>query len=267
MTKIYKLGPHILLCGDANEIDSFKKLLGDEKINLCVTSPPYNQGLNARLKQIKNKNSGGMYKNNKRFLLKMANAYHDDKDENQYQQEQITVLNNIYNVLAGSGSIFYNHKIRYRNKHVLHPLMWINKTKLILRQEIIWDKGHTMILNARMFLPIDERLYWLVKSTKFYFDDKAKKYSTIWPIYDGVTVKNDCLPFPNKIAYRCIMSCSKPGDIVLDCYGGTGTTLIMSEKLKRRARLIEIDEARCERIIDRWEKYRKDPDGQQPETA
>lgn len=267
MTKIYKLGPHRLLCGDANNPDSFKKLLGDEKVNLCVTSPPYNQGLNKRLQQIKNKNSGGMYKNNKRFLLKMASAYHDDKDENEYQLEQKNMLNNVYDILVNSGSMFYNHKIRYRNKQVVHPLSWIEKTKFALRQEIIWNKGSTITLNAMMFLPVDERIYWLIRSLNFYFYEKSKRYSTIWPIYDSIAVKNDCLPFPNKLAHRCIAACSRHGDIILDCYGGTGTTLIMAEKLNRKARLIEIDEARCERIIDRWEKYRKDRGDQRPETA
>ena len=113
---LYKLGKHKLICGDCRESKVISQLLQNEKVNLCVTSPPYNIGFNARLKQIKKRSSGGMYKHNKKFLLKAANAYEDDMPEDVYQQEQINVINNIYDVLDENGSFFYNHKIRYKSK-------------------------------------------------------------------------------------------------------------------------------------------------------
>jgi len=256
MAKLYEMGIHRLICGDCRKHEDFILLLQGERPDLCITSPPYNQGFNARLDRIKKKTTGGMYKHNKKFLLKAATAYIDDMPEEVYQQEQIGVMNNIYDILSEDGSLFYNHKVRYRNKQAIHPLVWITKTKFKLRQEIIWNKGTTIVQSARMFLPIDERIFWLVKGKKFYFNEaRVKRYSTVWPITDRPAIKDDCLPFPNKLAYRCMLACSQEGDVVLDPYGGTGTTLIVAEQLGRVARLIEIDEARCERIKKRYEAF------------
>jgi len=122
MSDLYTLGDHRLVCGDCRNKDDIDLLLEGEKANLCITSPPYNQGLNKRVASTKKtKRSGGMYKKNKGFLLKMAAAYADDMPEEDYQQEQIDVINNIYDSLTDTGSFFYNHKIRYRKKKAIHP--------------------------------------------------------------------------------------------------------------------------------------------------
>lgn len=252
MATLYEIGDHRLVCGDCRKEDDLALLFQDKKASLCITSPPYNQGLNKRLEAISKKSSGGMFKNNKKFLLKMATAYDDDLPESDYQTEQILVINNIYKYLDRDGSLFYNHKIRYRNKKAINPLEWILKTKFDLRQEIIWNKSSTIIQNAKMFMPVDERIYWLIKSGKFYFDDSKKRYSTIWPITDRAVIHDDCLPFPNKLAHRCMISCSKEGDYVFDPYGGTGTVLIVAEQLKRKTLLIEINQERCNRIKERF---------------
>lgn len=105
-----------------------------------------------------------------------------------------------------------------------------------------------------MFTPIDERIYWLFKGKDFYFNDPAKKYSTIWNIFTRNTVKGDSLPFPDKLPFRCITACSREGDIVCDPYLGTGTTMMVCETTKRRCFGIEIDLARCEKIVARWER-------------
>jgi len=259
MGKLYNLGDHRLVCGDCRKRDDIDLLLEGEKADLCVTSPPYNQALNKRLESIKKKTSGGMYKKNKSFLLKMGTAYNDVMPEDDYQREQIDIIDSIYDRLSDTGALFYNHKIRYRKKKAIHPMVWLSKTQFILRQEIIWNKSRTIVQSARMFLPTDERIYWLVKGPQFCFNEaKVKKYTTVWPITERSHVKGDCLPFPNKIPYRCIIACSKENDIVFDPYAGTGTTLIVAEMTGRKARCIEIDPKRTKSIITRWEKLMKD---------
>lgn len=266
MGKLYILGDHRVVCGDCRKKDDIDLLLEGEKADLCVTSPPYNQALNKRLESIKKTNMDRMPVS-KKFLLKMGTAYADDMPEEDYQQEQIDVINNIYDSLTDRGSLFYNHKIRYRKKKAIHPMVWLSKTQFILRQEIIWNKSRTIIQSARMFLPTDERIYWLVKGPRFCFNEaKVKKYTTVWPITERAHVRGDCLPFPNKIPYRCIIACSKENDIVLDPYAGTGTTLIVAEMTGRKARCVEIDPKRTKSIITRWEKLMKDQAANESES-
>ena len=59
---------------------------------------------------------------------------------------------------------------------------------------------------------------------------------------------------PTAMIMDALLDCSKPNDIVLDNFGGSGSTLIAAEKLKRKARLIEIDPHYCDVIIYRWER-------------
>lgn len=256
MKKIWELGPHRLLCGDCRLEKDVDEVLDGEKPVLCVTSPPYNQGLNLRLIALKKKRPGKFIENSRNHLIKMAAAYEDSLPEEIYQKEQIAILDLLFDKIAAGGSLYYVHKLRYRNRKCLHPVEWILKTKWSLRQEIIWDKHSSLVQNARMFVPQDERIYWLVKGKDYYFDDISKKYGSIWPISSKNTVTFDCLPFPNKLVGRCIAASSCEGELIIDPYAGTGTTLIEADRLNRRCFLIEIDEKRCkEIIIPRWEAW------------
>lgn len=60
---------------------------------------------------------------------------------------------------------------------------------------------------------------------------------------------------PVELVERAILNSSKPGDIVLDGFGGSGSTLIAAEKTRRKARLMELDPKFCDVIIRRWEEY------------
>lgn len=90
-----------------------------------VTSPPYNKGENKK----------GWLVNHVKY-----NGASDKKNEEDYQQEQIQVLNELYRILKPGSSFFYNHKVRWEKGLILHPMDWLRKTKWHIRQEIIWDR-------------------------------------------------------------------------------------------------------------------------------
>jgi len=197
----------------------------DSSVDLVVTSPPYNQKLNTY-----NKRASGMHKTNN-FLLKQKDAYFDDLPEEEYQQQQIEVLNHLYRIIKPDGSIFYNHKNRIRESCVVTPWSWISKTKLKVRQEIIWDRGGSMTHNARMFPPSDEKIFWLYKDSFRWY--KVKSYMSVWKMTPNRNTGH-VAPFPEDLPARCVNATTQIGDVVFDPYSGSGTVCYVAAKMQRR---------------------------------
>lgn len=244
---LWLLGEHRLLCGDSTNLTDVERLMDGQKARLVVTSPPYNQNLDTF-------KPSGMQKEHPSFVKRMAASYADSLPEDEYRAQQIDMLNGLWAVTTDDASVFYNHKHRYREMRVVSPLEWVWQTGWALRQEIIWDRTSSMTLNARMFMPSDERVYWLFKGDSFYFADTAdvKAWSTVWRIAAQNEVSVSA-PFANEVPARIIRACSEMGDLVYDPYGGSGTTLIMAERAGRLAVSMEITPAYCDVIVQRWE--------------
>lgn len=242
--ELFEIGAHRLICGDCTDAGVVEKLMGGEKARLIVTSPPYNQ-------QIDQFKPSGMHKEGDWVSKVERLAYSDSMPENEYQEWQKNFLGLCYEVIDNCGSFFYNHKNRYRDKKVVSPLFWL-PGKFNLRQEIIWSRPGSVTQNARMFLPSDERIYWMYKGDDFYFDDTTenKSYSTVWNI--GLeTNKEHAVGFPVELPTRPIKSCSAVGDLVYDPFLGSGTTMVAAQNLGRKCYGVEISPAYCAVILER----------------
>jgi hypothetical protein len=195
-----------------------------------------------------------MQAENPAWVKRMASAYGDSRPEPEYQAEQVAILDSIFDLTTDDASIFYNHKHRYRDKQVVSPMEWLRLTKWRLRQEIIWDRAGSITLNARMFMPSDERIYWLTKGGFLFNDDtNIKSWSTIWKI-NPKAVEGVSAPYPVEIPARPIQACSEAGDLILEPYAGSGTTLVAAEQLGRRCHAIEINPAYVDVCCQRWAK-------------
>jgi DNA modification methylase len=246
---LWILGPHRLLCGSGTDADHLARLLDGRQARLIVTSPPYNQ----RLDQFKA--SGRFARDGDKFVAKMANvAYSDSLDEEEYQQQQRAALLEWNEILVDGGSMFYNHKNRFRDKELISPLQWL-PGPFRFRQEIVWRRPGGVAVNARMFIPSDERIYWLYKGADFLFNDtpEIKGWCSVWDMNPAHNAEH-AAPFPIELPARCILACSRPGDLVLDPYGGTGTTLIAADLHKRVACLMELEPRSCDLILRRYQE-------------
>ena len=190
-----------LLLGDCLEL---MKDIPDKSIDAVVTSPPYNKqgvggSLVARVKYIDNI---------------------DTMNEEEYQEWQVRILDECYRI---SNSMFYNHKIRYQNGIGIHPMKWILNTKWNLHQEIIWNRKITGNIRGWRCWNIEERIYWLTKTSVPELSQELAQLTSVWDIRPERDNEHPA-PFPIEIPKRCIMLGSKEGDTILDPFMGSGTT-------------------------------------------
>jgi DNA modification methylase len=208
----------------------------EDDINCVVTSPPYNQN-------IESFKPSGMHKETD-WVKNISSGYFDSRTEEDYQRDQLELLAACFEATAGDGSVFYNHKLRWRDGHIIHPLAWINLSEWRLRQELIWSRDGSVTLNARMFAPSDERIYWLVKDIHKW-NQEMVGFLTVWQLKSVPFANHPCV-YPLEIPRRCIAATTDAGDLVLDPYAGSGTTLRAAKDLGRRAIGIELEERYCE---------------------
>jgi site-specific DNA-methyltransferase (adenine-specific) len=198
-----------------NTIEVLKKY-PDNYFDCTVTSPPYNKAGAA----------GGLVKE-----VEYANST-DSVNEEQYVQNQIDVLNEIFRVTKSFGYIFYNHKLRWINGVMSHPYWWLIKTRWDQRQEIIWDRGIAAQLRGWRFWQLEERVYWMQKGLrKEELKSKHAKLGSVWRLRPEGGFKDHPAPFPIEFPTRCIYSVAdeQRGLNILDPYCGTGTTLVAAK--------------------------------------
>lgn len=209
----------------------------DNFIDLTVTSPPYNLGV---------KHHTG----NKVF--EAYDEYIDDMSEDEYQQQQINVLNEIYRVTKQGGSIMYNHKNRIKNGKQITPYEWLLKTEWTLKQEVVWFNGSQNFDKCR-FYPMTERIYWLSKGTNTNFTNAINQHDLIKDTAEG-TDKEHKRAFPVKLAQRFII-CFPDAELIFDPYMGSGTTAIAAIKEKRNFIGSELSKEYCDIAEKRLDPY------------
>jgi modification methylase len=204
-------------------------------VDCTITSPPYNKQ--------ENKNSGGITK-----AVKYDN-YCDSLLEEDYQKQQIELLNQLWYVTNNGGHCFYNHKVRYVDGTAISPFEWINKSFWNVRQEIIWDRIIASNIRGWRYWNVDERIYWLYKPK----DENDKgvelksqwaKMGSIWRFPPEGKIKNHPAPYPTELPRRIIKSLYEngTGKVILDPYVGSGTTAVVAKELGHNYLGIDVSE-------------------------
>lgn len=216
---LWQLGEHRLYCGDSIKEESYKILLGGERANMCFTDPPY----------------GYEYKSN------MSNKFdvimNDDK-----------ILDFFPFVKAVTdGFVFVCAS--WKNIDVWSMLF---KQYLQMTNMVIWNKGGGGMGDLEKTFSTD---YEIIMVANNGYPLQGKRIGSVWSVNkDNTSSYVHPTQKPVELVSMAITETTHAGDVVLDCFGGSGTTLIACEQLKRRARLIELDPHYCDVIIARWEK-------------
>lgn len=261
--EIYQLGDHLLMCGDSTSAEDMAKLMNGQKADLIVTDPPYNvdyKGGNGL--KIQNDNMS-----EELFLDFLTKAF----------RTMLDVLKNggvFYIWHADSKSNSFREAIKNVGGVIRQCLIWVKNNFVIGRQDYQWrhepclygwkeGAGHYWEGSRDLSTIFDDtRADWkkmnkdeLIAELKK-FDNELK--TTI--IYEDKPAKSEDHPTmkPVRLFERLIKNSSKAEDIVLDPFGGSGTTIISSAKTGRIARVCELDPHYCDVIRKRWTTWAKE---------
>ena len=231
--KKFLVGKSELFQGDFD-----KTLVTTRNVRLILTSPPYNIGSGG-------KRQDGMRKSGKYDQKSFAgiNSYTDDLPENEYQESQKEFLRWALARLKPDGVIAYVHKNRHKSRNLLTPYSWflplVEEGVLKIYEEIVWDRNSTHNHDKNYLFPVTERIYILCKpDAKPYFQNfdpegVNKGMSDVWRINRAKSNFHDAA-FPLELATRIVKCYSKPKELVMDPYSGSGTTFLAAHLLKRR---------------------------------
>lgn len=233
--EIYQLGKHRLMCGDSTTTD-LEKLMNNHKADMVFTDPPYLMGFTGNVNR-----DGSKSYNSKYGSIKNDKMTREDGDK-----FILKIFTQIMNYNKGAYYVcFYRLGLDY----IFRALDTLNNQYKAL---IIWNKGNHSLSNSDYMSKYEPIVYGWFNEHNFYGD---RSNFDIWDIKR--TSKNTLHPTmkPLTLCSKAIMNSSRPNDIVLDLFGGSGSTLIACEQLNRRCYTMEIDEKYCTVIINRWEEF------------
>lgn len=186
--------------------------MGDETIDLVLTSPPYNKSF-----YLSGKTSLG----NRNILY---DSYSDNMNPKEYDDWQKNIIDELMRVLKPTGSIMYNHKYSTSNNIVIAPKYVYDYP---LHEVIIWDKNSSQAMDNHYFQPCYEQIYWIVKDPKqFYFNkNKCKHKKNIWRIQQDKNNSHPA-PFPLALALNIVSGLCPENGVVYDPFMGSGTTAL-----------------------------------------
>jgi DNA modification methylase len=232
---IWLLGKHRLMCGDSTSIDAVDKLM-PETANMVFTDPPYLMDF-----------TGGIHADGSKSFNAKHGRIANDKMSKQEGDDFLDAVNAI--IVSKVRGAFY---ITFYRLGIYRYFASMQRTGLQCRSLIIWDKGNHTLSNSDYMSMYEPMFYGWVKDHTFYGGNNGMD---IWRVER--TKKNDLHPTMKPVALveKAITDGSKDKEVVLDLFGGSGSTLIACEKTARQARLMELDPKYCDVIINRWQDF------------
>jgi DNA modification methylase len=239
---VWQLGKHRLMCGDSTNELAVGKLMGDVLADITFTSPPYNAGsLNIK---------------NNETTKKKYNQFDDNQSESEFL---LFLTKNVNLCIKHSKTVFYNIGLVENNKRVIIDLQHHFKDKF--KDVIYWKKSSV----APHIQPgvINNLVEFILcfGDGKRKFDDAQFKQGSYWNVIEGANAASNEFSsihkatFPIYLPENIVTNFCPARGRVLDCFMGTGTTLIACEKTGRTCYGMELDPKYCDVIIRRFEDY------------
>lgn len=222
---IWSLGKHKLICGDATDEKAYERLMEDTKANLIITDPPYNVNYEGSAGKIKN----------------------DNMEQSKFYEFLLSSFLNMEKYLANDGSIYVFHA----DTEGLNFRKAFQDAGFYLSGTCIWKKQSLVLGRSPYQWQHEPILYgWKKKGKHNWYT--GRKESTIWE-FDKPRKNGDhptMKPIP-LLSYP-IKNSSMANSVVLDPFGGSGSTLIACEQTDRACRMIELDEKFVDVIVNRF---------------
>jgi DNA modification methylase len=243
--EVYEMGPHRLVCGDSTDPAVLFMLMQNEKASMMFTDPPYgvayeSSGRRERARQ------QGLSKDDV-GIKPIAN---DAMTLGQTEALWVGAWTAARDYIEPGGAYYVSGP---QGGELFIGLMGsLRDSGFPLRHTIIWAKDHFVMGRADYHYQHEPILYGWVDGTHSFYGDRSQV--SLWQI--PRPKRSDLHPTmkPVELVERAVQNSTKRGDIVLDPFGGSGTTLIAADRLGRRARLVELDPRYCDVIRQRYEQ-------------
>lgn len=245
---LWMLGRHRLICGDAQRGEVFDRLMNGAKADLVFTDPPFNVPIQGHV-------SGSGKTKHREFI--MASGEMSPEEFTAF----LAITLGIAAAYARDGALAYI----FMDWRHMQELM--NACDLVLdglKQLCVWNKsngGQGSFYRSKHELVFVYKIGTAPHLNNFGLGETGRYRTNVWD-YPGISsispTRADELSMhptvkPLKLVIDAIEDCTRRGDIVLDCFGGSGTTLIAADRCGRTARLIEFDPLYCDVIIRRFQ--------------
>ena len=226
---IWILGRHRLMCGNSTQKEDVMHLMNNQEADMLLTDPPYNVD----------------YEGKTSAALKIEN---DNMSETEFYNFLIDAFRNMFESVKYGGSIYVFHAdtegLNFRNAFkavgfkLAQCLVWVKNTFVMGRQDYQWR--HEPIL------------YGWKEGAGHYFVDNRKQSTVLEFDKPSRNAEHPTMK-PIDLLVYLIKNSSKENDIILDLFGGSGSTLIAAEQIQRTCYVMELDPKYCDVIIKRWE--------------
>ena len=260
MGQIYQLGNHRLMCGDSTKEEDVEKLMNGVKADLLFTDPPYNVDVsNSQGMKIKNDNM-----DNESFKNFLNSAFH-------CASESLKEGGAFYIWHADSETVNFRVQLEENDLNVKQCLIWVKNGFNFGRQDYKWKHepclygwkegaGHYFVEEYNHPTVIEDEIdldKMKKEEMKKLLEELLSDQSPTTVIHENKPIKNDLHPTmkPIKMCADMIRNSSRKNEIVLDLFGGSGSTLITCEQLKRTCYMMEYDPVYVDVIIERWENF------------
>jgi len=230
---IWKLGNHRVMCGDSTLIDNFDKLC-TEQADMIFTDPPYGMSY-----------MGGRAKSDDKVKLHGEIINDNLRDDALISLVKDSLSTSL--IKAKQGCSAY---ICFTWRTYTEFYKAITDAGYKIKNCVVWDKK-SIGLSHGHYRPQHEFIFYCGEQ---WYGDKAQ--SDIWQMSRGATSKYvHPTQKPVELICKAVENSSKNEDVIIDCFGGSGSTIIACEKLNRKARIMELDPKYCDVIVKRWENF------------
>ena len=243
---VWQLGEHRLMCGDSTDLETVKKLMGGGGImaDMVFTDPPYGVAIGSKNKAINEVESG----RGGRIQEDIAN--------------DTLPVDELYEVLKAAMT-----NVRLNCKpdacyFVCSPpggdfglmMMMMRDAGLRCRHHIVWAKDSATFSLGRLDYDYQHEAILYTWTDKHHNYRGGKFRTSVWNIPRPKQSKLHPTMKPVELVANCILDGTKAGDVILDAFGGSGTTIVAAEQLGRKCYTMELDPHYCDVILSRWEK-------------
>ncbi len=247
---LWVLGSHRLLCGDTQELQDIERLMAGERADIVFTDPPYNVAIDGNVCGL------GSVKH-REFAFASG-----EMTQNEFTRFLVATLGNMSRVMRDGAIAFVCMDWR----HMGELLDAGGETFTELKNLVVWNKtngGMGAFYRSKHELIFVFKQGTAAHTNSFGLGETGRYRTNVWD-YPGISSisaeRSDELAMhptvkPVALIADALRDCSRRGEVVLDGFGGSGSTLIAAQKTGRKARLIEYDPLYCDTIIRRWQAY------------